>query len=331
MRTHDDSNRRKAIDMLFNIPRQDVSLALCESFRKTVDAMTTAIEPNASPQAKGHMRSAMTEFQALVEKERVVGSGGGGGGGRGGSGSSGDAGASGDGGDGAGVDGEEDVGDRRLREATPFDVRGASVRNAEAAASVDPQLPKGATYIEGWVTDPTSVTTTLSEVEYKEYPFRGRAMKRAPKREFYYPGHGDKVYKWGQETSAYPGGDQYSGEEMPEWMKAIADRIRSEFGGEVNHAIAIKYARGTEHHAPPHKDKVDDDTSFFVLSFGTPRTFQLLSQSKPTEVVEWEAALASGSLLVISGALNKSHFHAVPKDEHWTGDPRYSLIFRTIR
>ena len=72
MRVHNETNRRKAIDMLFNIPRHDVSLALCESFRKTVDAMTTAIEPNASPQAKEHMRSAMSDFQALVEKERVV-------------------------------------------------------------------------------------------------------------------------------------------------------------------------------------------------------------------------------------------------------------------
>jgi len=59
--------------LLYGIRRDDgVSDELCESFQKTVDAMTTAIEPNASPQAKGHMRSAMTEFQALVEKECVV-------------------------------------------------------------------------------------------------------------------------------------------------------------------------------------------------------------------------------------------------------------------
>ena len=191
--------------------------------------------------------------------------------------------------------------------------------------------PQGATYTEEWIADATPVITSLTAVEYVEYPYRGRLMKRAPKREFYYPGHEDKIYRWGQERTAYPGGSKFSGLEMPDWMKAIADRIRSEFGEEVNHAIAIKYAHGTEHHAPPHQDKIAKDTSFFVLSFGTPRTFQLLSKVKPTEVVEWEALLASGSLLVISGPLNKSHFHALPKDKDWAGDPRYSLIFRTIR
>ena len=79
------------------------------------------------------------------------------------------------------------------------------------------------------------------------------------------------------------------------------------------------------------KDKIDADTSFFVISFGTPRKFQLLSQVKPDDVVEWEAPLKSGSLLVVSGALNQSHWHAVPKDPTWKGEPRWSLIFRTIR
>ena len=44
---------------------------------------------------------------------------------------------------------------------------------------------------------------------------------------------------------------------------------------EVNHAIIIKYSDGVLHHAPPHKDKIPDGTDFFVLSFGTPRKFQL--------------------------------------------------------
>ena len=155
-------------------------------------------------------------------------------------------------------------------------------------------------------------------------------MKRAPKKEFYYPDHGDKVYKWGQETKAYPGGSEYTGEEMPEWMISIADRIRSDFGEEVNHAIAIRYSDRAEHHAPPHQDKIPPGTSFFVLSFGTPRKFQLLDASKSGSVV-WEKSLASGSLLVVSAELNRTHFHAVPKDKSWTGEARWSLIFRTIR
>jgi hypothetical protein len=79
-----------------------------------------------------------------------------------------------------------------------------------------------------------------------------------------------------------------------------------------------------------------------VLSYGTPRNFQL-RESVQTGVTEkgnpkmgagavvWEKALPSNSLLVVSGAANTKYMHAVPKDKQWAGDTRYSLIFRTIR
>ena len=202
---------------------------------------------------------------------------------------------------------------------------------ASSSGGSEQLLPAGAAYFEGWVTDPSAIVTELSSIEMMHYPFRGKCMKRAPKREFFFPGHEDATYKWGQETSAYPGGSHYSGLPMPTWMQSIADRIRSEFDEEVNHAIAIRYTHGTENHAPPHQDKIDPDTSFFVLSFGTPRNFQLLSQVQPFQIVHWEKPLAHGSLLVISGALNQTHHHAVPKDKEWQGQDRWSLIFRTIR
>ncbi len=36
-----------------------------------------------------------------------------------------------------------------------------------------------------------------------EYLFRGKEIKRAPKREYFYPGHANKVYKWGQQKVNY--------------------------------------------------------------------------------------------------------------------------------
>jgi len=69
MRVHDDSNRRKAIDLLFNIPRNDVSQPLCDSWREAVDAMTTAIEPTASDEDKEKMRKAMAKFQTCVAND----------------------------------------------------------------------------------------------------------------------------------------------------------------------------------------------------------------------------------------------------------------------
>lgn len=187
----------------------------------------------------------------------------------------------------------------------------------------------GAQYLEGWIDESPSVdvVASLSELGTSHYPYRGNRMKRAPKKEFYYPGHETATYRWGQTRTAHPGGNDYTGMEMPPWMIAIADRIRSDFGEEVNHAIAIEYSDGTEHWAPAHKDKIPPGTSFFVLSFGTPRKFQLLDAHG---TVVWEEPLSNGSLLVISGELNQTHLHAVPKDKMWAGNPRWSLIFRTI-
>ena len=176
--------------------------------------------------------------------------------------------------------------------------------------------------------------------EMFDYKFRGKYMKRAPKREYYYPSFDAKVYKWGQEKSFYPGGANYVGKEMPSWMTLIADKINKEYGVKVNHSIVIKYEHGVQQHAPPHKDKVDKNADFFVLSFGTPRVFQILDtvtalnkQGKMREQcgdVLWEKGLEHCSLLRVSGDTNQKYYHAVPKDKHWKGSTRYSLIFRTI-
>jgi hypothetical protein len=124
-------------------------------------------------------------------------------------------------------------------------------------------------------------------------------------------------------------------------MITIADKIRTDFDEEVNHAIVIEYSDGRRHHAPPHSDKLHPGTSFYVLSYGTPRTFQLLDikqvgvtkKGNPqmgAGAVAWEMALPSNSLLAVSGDANSTLLHAVPRDRGWTGDTRFSLIFRTI-
>ena len=110
-----------------------------------------------------------------------------------------------------------------------------------------------------------------------EYMFRGHAMKRAPKREYYVPGEEPPVYKWGQQKIHYPDGSEYSGLPMPDWMVMLKDKINMDFGANVNHAIIIKYSDGVQHHAPPHQDKIPDGTEFFVLSFGEPRMFQMIN------------------------------------------------------
>ena len=73
MRAKTNDNLRKAVALLYGLRRDDgVSDEICNSFRRTVDAMTNAIEPNANSVAKEILRKTMAEFQRLVEDERAV-------------------------------------------------------------------------------------------------------------------------------------------------------------------------------------------------------------------------------------------------------------------
>lgn len=202
-------------------------------------------------------------------------------------------------------------------------------------------------YNSNYLAHMPEVTHLIGQEEMGEYKFRGKLMKRAPKKEYYIPNEEPPTYKWGQQKINYPGGDDYSGEPMPPWMIKVKDKINVDFKTNVNHAIIIKYSDGVLNHAPPHQDKIPEGTDFFVLSFGEPRKFQLTKSEKTntgkrkqdgsvkykcvnTGVVEWEQYLASGSLLQVTNLGNKKYFHAVPKDKAWSGTARYSLIFRTI-
>ena len=134
-------------------------------------------------------------------------------------------------------------------------------------------------------------------------------------------------------------------------MVDIADQIRESYGEPVNHAIIIKYDDGVRTHAPPHQDKLPEDTSFFVFSFGDPRRFDIqasvtdechhktkrgvdgeplplmqtvhgapLVKTKQTAgPVVWSEALAHSSMLVIDGKTNQHYWHSVPQDKTWTG------------
>ena len=217
-------------------------------------------------------------------------------------------------------------------------------------------LPFSSCYFPNY--SPECVSELVKQEQMHHYLYRGKGMKRAPKNEFYFPGNADKTYKWGQQTKMYPGGENYTGKEMPPWMASMANHIRLQTGQFVNHAIIIKYDSGTKTHAPPHMDKVPKGTSFFVFSFGKPRRFDVLgtkivesedekkrdadgnpikklnkdgsikTKMAPSNVV-WSKELAHNSLLVIDGKTNDNYYHAIPKDKGWDGE-RWSLIFRTI-
>lgn len=136
------------------------------------------------------------------------------------------------------------------------------------------QTPKYWAYHENYTSD---WFDELQDETMVEYMFRGHAMKRAPKREYHVPGEVPPVYKWGQQKIHYPGGSDYTGLPMPDWMIMLKDKINMDFNANTNHAIIIKYSDGVQHHAPPHQDKIPYGTDFFVLSFGEPRKFEMIN------------------------------------------------------
>ena len=77
------------------------------------------------------------------------------------------------------------------------------------------QTPKFWAYYKNYTSD---WLEELQDETMVEYMFRGHAMKRAPKREYYVPGQEPPVYKWGQQKIHYPGGSDYTGLPMPDWM-----------------------------------------------------------------------------------------------------------------
>ena len=114
-------------------------------------------------------------------------------------------------------------------------------------------------------------------------------------------------------------------------MEKLADRLPEE----VNHAIVIKYHDGMKTYAPWHSDKSEElgrrtgcmqrGSSFYVVSVGDPRTFELGDES----AVLWSKALPHRSLITIDAETNAKVKHQVPQDAKWVGC-RWSLIFRTI-
>ena len=156
------------------------------------------------------------------------------------------------------------------------------------------------------------------------YAYRNGVLKRAPKTEFY---RGEpRKYHWGQHDS-----NRRFAKPFPAWMESIAKTLPEE----VNHAIIIRYDHGMKTHAPWHSDKSEEKgrktscmkrgTSFFVISTGDPRVFQLGDETK----VAWEAALPDCSMIQVTAKMNQKYKHCVPQDPDWQGC-RWSLIFRTI-
>ena len=69
----------------------------------------------------------------------------------------------------------------------------------------------------------------LEQEEMMLYSYRGKHIKRAPKREYYIPGQKPPTYVWGQQIKNRPGGEDFSGLPMPDWMVSLKNKINCDF------------------------------------------------------------------------------------------------------
>ena len=211
-----------------------------------------------------------------------------------------------------------------LRELTPTSLQ-LQVTIPEPAAghySRDSFIFKAPEIHDNFITE--NEANHIMAAEVKLYAFRAGVLKRAPKMEWFR--HTQVRYSWGQHRS----NDKFA-QIFPDWMEKLADRLPAE----VNHAIVIKYHDGMKTYAPWHSDKSEElgrksgcmqrGTSFYVVSVGDPRTFELGDES----AVLWSNALPHRSMIAIDAETNAKVKHQVPQDAKWVGC-RWSLIFRTI-
>jgi alkylated DNA repair dioxygenase AlkB len=98
---------------------------------------------------------------------------------------------------------------------------------------------------------------------------------------------------------------------------------------EFNHAVLNRYRDGGDHmgwHADDERE-LGQDPLIAALSLGAVRPFQLSPKRKRRTVRTLN--LASGSLLVMGGALQHTWYHGVPVDRSASGE-RINLTFRKL-
>lgn len=213
------------------------------------------------------------------------------------------------------------------------------------------RVGKASVYQPSWLSENEreSLLTSCARKQYIVYDYALRnggvtKITRAPKIEYYILDDDGKrpLYRWGQTEEMY-----HAGYEMPQELRALADRIQAESKERVNHCIIIFYEDGGAQYAPAHKDKAKgvnampgtpldmaENGSFFVLSLGAEREFTLQkTRAEPPMLlssdVVWAKSLRSGSLLKVSAIDNQKLYHAVHKQPR--RGARYSIIFRTIK
>jgi alkylated DNA repair dioxygenase AlkB len=117
------------------------------------------------------------------------------------------------------------------------------------------------------------------------------------------------------------------GHDMPPALAEVSARVRAELRVDFTH-VGLNYYRDGNDSVAPHNDKLATLIAphpIALVSLGSPRRMEIRAKQPPRGVVRID--LASGSLLVMSHAMQFHYDHGVPKSKHAIG-PRISLAFR---
>ena len=181
--------------------------------------------------------------------------------------------------------------------------------------------------------------TFCSDLNFVEYPYRGKTLTRSPKVEFKI-NNTIGTYRFGQEKKAY----DLVNLSIPDIIQKHINKLNDK---NINYVTIIKYDHGTRHHIPWHSDKqegtisagakdITGGTNIYNINVfnGINRLFQVAKpefiDKTKASVYEFNERMEHGSLFALTADGNKTMKHQVPKEKKWTGC-RYSIVLRTIK
>ena len=175
--------------------------------------------------------------------------------------------------------------------------------------------------------------TWAKRLQFHELPYRGRVLKRTPKREWR-KSRAVGIYRFGQEKRAY----ELVETGFPPIIRTLVRKLG--LAGIINSCIVSAHTDGAVHHIPWHHDKqvgapttgakdIEEGTTIYNLVVcDRPRCFQVAFPGHTEDPQEYifNRPLEHGELISITALGNKLTQHRVPIEKGY----RYSICFRTI-
>ena len=136
-----------------------------------------------------------------------------------------------------------------------------------------------------------------------------------------------RLTAWFGEGRYMFGGTARTGQAFPALLECIRQDVSEIAGVEFNSCLANLYRGGSDSVSWHSDDEKEMGPVIASVSLGATRRFLLRPKGAKTPVTEYH--LGHGDLVIMSGDLQTTHEHSVPKTRIPT-DPRLNLTFRVL-